>query len=123
MMYYKGTQLKAIDRNTDYQMENTSVGHLNRIGFRYKRSMSDAEDDVYEYSFPVYRYHLAVSLECRFLLWQQSNILKVDVFDSTTHAIYGPWYNDESGIHDEIKRIINKNIDKEMRYLHISVKN
>ena len=122
MMYYKGTDLKSIDRNQDYKIKDNSISNLHRLGFRYKRSMSDAEDDVYEYSFPVYRYHMAISLEARFLLWQQSNILKIDVFDSTTHAIYGPWYNDESAIHRDVKEVVNRNISKEMKRLNIDIR-
>lgn len=123
MMYYKGTNFKRVDKETEFKLNDTNIGNLNRLGFRYKRSMSDAEDDVYEYSFPVYRYHMSISLECRFLLWQKSNRLKVDVFDYTTHGIYGPWYNDNSGVHEEIIKIINKNILKEMKRLNITVKN
>lgn len=122
MMYYKGTNFKSVDKITRYQIKNPSTGHLNNLGFKFKRSMSDAEDDVYEYFFPVYRYHAAISIEARFLLWQQSNILTVDVFDSTTHGIYGAWYSDESGIHKEIINIINKNILKEMRRMNITKK-
>ena len=120
MMYYKGTHLKQYERDKEYQIDDTSRIHLIDLGFRYKPGMSDAEDDVLEYSFPVYRYHMSISLECRFLLWQQSNILKVDIFDTTTHGIYGPWYYDNSGIHQDMLEIINRNIGREMKRLGIT---
>ena len=121
-MYYKGTNFKDVDKITKYQIEDPSTTNLCNLGFRYKRSMSDAEDDVYEVFFPVYRYHAAISLEARFLIWQQRNTLTVDVFDTTTHGTYGPWYSDESGIQAKIIKIINKNILKQMKYMNITEK-
>lgn len=122
MMYYKGTNLKGISKNDIYKIDNPNIANLHRLGFRFRHNMSDAEDDVYEYTFPVYRYHAIISLEARFLLWQKSNILKVDVFDSTTHGIYAPWYSDNSGIHQEVIKIIDKNISREMRNIGVSLK-
>lgn len=117
MMYYKGTNFKRTDR---FKLADPSVRNITNMGFTYKRSMSDAEDEVYEYSFPVYSYHEAITLEARFLLWRNSNQLVVDVFDIPTHGIYGPWYLDESGIHKRIINIINNNIYKTMKRMNIT---
>ena len=116
MMYYKGTN---IDKETEYHMKNTNPEHLERLGFKYRKSMSSAEDNIYAYFFPVYRYHDAIALEARFLLHQESRVIKVDVFDSGTHGIYGPWYYDNSGIHGDLINIINSNIKREMRKMNI----
>lgn len=118
-MYYKGCDLN-IDRITKYYMKNTNSRTLEAYGFRYRRTMSDSDDSVYEYIFPVYRYHDSISLEARFLLHQESHTIVVDVFDSGSHGIYAPWYYDNSGIAERIVHIINRNIAKEMKKLHIT---
>lgn len=115
-MYYKGTNLTKYDA---YVMDESMLGRIKELGFYYKRGMSDKEDSVYEYVFPVYFYHNDISLECRFLLHYESRKVVIDVFDSGNHGIYGPWYYDNSGIHRLIIKKVNKNIRKEMTKLRI----
>ena len=117
-MYYKGT-IKKIHNCGRYIMKDTNPRKLDENMFRFRQSMSDAEETVYEHVFPVYRYHAAVTLEARFMLIKETGEIKIDVFDSGTKGIYGPWYNDESGIHEKIIGIINSNIAKEMKRLNI----
>lgn len=117
MMYYKGTNLKKTNK---YKIDPEMLNYLEDIGFRYRRSMSCEGDTVYEYFFPVYRHHEFVSLEARFVLHYEDCIISVDVFDAASHGIYAPWYYDPSGMTQKLVNIINKNIAKEMRRLHIS---
>ena len=116
MMYYKGTNLKKTD---EFKIDPYMLMNLDSLGFRYKKSMSSEGDNVYEYFFPVYSYHDAISLECRFLLHFEDQTISVDVFDTGSHGIYAPWYCDESGIYNKLLTIINRNIRKEMKRLHI----
>lgn len=117
MMYYKGTNSMRANK---YVINSDMLDHIDDIGFRYKKSMSSAGDTIYEYNFPVYRYHEFVSLEARFLLHYEERIILVDVFDAGSHGIYAPWYYDPSGISEKLVNIINKNIAKEMKKLHIT---
>jgi len=118
-MYYKGIDTLHVDKYTKYYMKGSKVRDLESLGFKYKHNMSDSENTVYDYIFPVYRYHAIISLEARFLLHRESGIVVIDVFDTNTHGIYGPWYYDPSGIYNKIIRIINRNILKEMKKMHI----
>lgn len=118
-MYYKGTDMKKFDKDKKYVMKDTNQYKLNMYFFRHVRSMSSDDETIYEHVFPVYRYHAAVTLEARLLLWQETGEIRVDVFDAGSKGCYGPWYYDESGAHDKINDIINKNIAKEMKKLDI----
>ena len=115
-MYYKGINLRKTDT---YIMDKSMMSHIKDIGFYYKRGMSSEGDTVYEYVFPVYFYHNDISLECRLLLHYESRNVSIDVFDTGSHGIYGPWYFDNSGIHRLIIKKVNKNIRRELTKLRI----
>lgn len=102
-------------------MTATNPSRLAGLGFRYKRSMSERGESVYEYVFPVYRYHTAIVLECRLLVISETGELTIDIFDSGSHGMYAPWYYDESGIHSKIIEVINNNIKKELHRMKITL--
>ena len=121
-MYYKGTGLKKYHRDEDYYMPDTSRDMLDRHDFRYRSSMSDSKESIYEHFFPVYRYHADITLEGRFMLVRETGKILVDVFDAGSKGIYAPWYYDEGDLHAYIIKIIDSNIEKEMKRLGIKKK-
>lgn len=115
-MYYKGINLKKYRKSGTYLLKDTSRKNLEANDFHFKRSMSDADETIYEHIIPVYRYHASVLLEARFLLIHETGEVRVDVFDSATKGVYAPWYREDS-IHSKINQIIDMNITKEMNKL------
>lgn len=99
-------------------MSNTSEDNLKKLGFRYDKLTSNNEYTNYIYRFPVYKYNSKTLLECKLTLNINTKIITVDVYQESG-LIYRQFYHSEYGSKEPIIEIINNNILKEFKKLHI----
>jgi len=100
-----------------YRLNNTSKYFLNSKGFRYCCKLSESEkENIYKKRFPVYKYFEFTLLEAEFTLNADSNDLIIDVMD-VGGGRYAPYYFDEYGTYEPLLEIINKRIDRELKYI------
>ena len=92
-------------------------------GFKYNRIFSGADEDAYTYRFPVYKYEDVCTLECEIIIFLQSGIAKLNVYDYNTRNMYAPFYHRSYGNFDKILELINKRINKELTRLNIKKAN
>lgn len=92
---------------------------LERYDWRYSKAMSDEETTIYTHRFPVYKYGITMLLDCEFILDVATNEVSINVYDSTSRGLYAPWYYTEYGNYNDILKIIDGNIEKEMKRLDI----
>ena len=105
-----------------YIKSNATKQWLLSHGFRYNRSLSDDESEVYTYRFPVYKYEKFTTLEGEFCIVLGNDEVKINVYDYGTSDRYAPFYYCEYGNYDAILRIIWRNIEKQLRNLEIDKK-
>ena len=96
--------------NEKYTKKNISKEWLCTNKFKYNRLLSDEENNVYTYRFPVYKYGDFVSLECEFSVFFETGEVRINVFDYNTRSRYAPFYYIENGIYNEILDKINDRI-------------
>jgi hypothetical protein len=101
-----------------YKINNLTIENLRNLGFRYSTLLSNDEEKIYIYRFPVYKYKNKTVLECELTVEINTNNIIVNVYNSH-HEIYTPFYNVEYGNFEPILDIVNKNINKEFRKLGV----
>lgn len=90
--------------------------------FRYNKSFSDKDTEVYTYRFPVFRYSIYITLECELRAIVGENKIQIDVYDCNTRDKYAPFYYCEYGDFDRILKTIEARIRKELNKLGISAR-
>lgn len=80
-------------------------------GFRFSRSLSDDENDVYTYRFPVFKYKKMIVLECELRVTLGEEKININVYDYNTNNKYAPFYHCEYGSYNEMLKIINEKIE------------
>lgn len=88
-------------------------------GFRFSRSLSDDENDVYTYRFPVFKYKKMIVLECELRVTLGEDKININVYDYNTNDKYAPFYYCEYGNYDEMLKIINDKIEYTLKKLAI----
>ena len=87
--------------------------------FRYNRSLSDNESEVYTYRFPVYKYDKFTTLECELYIILGEDRVRINVYDYGTYNKYAPFYYCQYGNYDTMLKTVWKNIDKKRKLLGI----
>lgn len=103
-----------------YIKKNISKEWLCANKFKYNRLLSDKENDIYSYRFPVYKYGDFVTLECELSVFSTTGEVRINVFDYNTRSRYAPFYHVEYGIYNEILDKINERILKQLKKFDIN---
>lgn len=105
-----------------YFKENVTKTWLASNNFRYDRSLSDEENNVYTYRFPVHQHNNIATLECELVIFMDGNsqsMVKVNVYESNTKEQYNPFYYIEFGKYDTLLKFVNKKIHEKLKELGI----
>lgn len=114
---------------TRYKKKNITKDWLLSSNFRYNRLLSNNEEEVYTYRFPVYKYNKFVTLECELQVIFGEDEIKVNLYDYGTNNKYAAFYYSEygnyskfmKGIYDKINQKLNNlGIERiETKWIHI----
>lgn len=113
-----------MDRLTDgkYVKRNVDKNWLIKNNFKYSSILSDENEDIYTYRFPVYKNGGFTILECEIAVCLNTENINVDVFEYGTRDRYAPFYYIEYGNYDVILQSIWNQINKELKKFDIKKK-
>jgi len=114
--------MKSILNNTYIKFDITKEW-LQLHGFKYNKTLSCDDNEVYTYRFAVYKYTYYIVLECELSIYLDTGEVKVNVFDCNTRSRYAPFYYMEYGKDNKVVEKINKIILKEINRLNIKIIN
>lgn len=100
--------------NNSYEMKDYTIKNLKNLGFYYNKKVSDNEKKCYSIRFPVVKYNTYASIEGEFTVDIDNGCVCINVYDLKGNY-YAPFYNHEYGNYNDILKIINKNIDKQLK--------
>ena len=101
-----------------YKMLYPSESKLIKFGFR---KVKNIDDDVWKYTFPVYKYNRKITtIEGAITVILPNGKVSLDVYSNG--STYAPFYNNEFGNYEPIMNIINSNILRELNKLNIKEK-
>lgn len=101
-----------------YKMNNYSKEFLQKHKFRYSNYLSDYDDEIYTYKFPVISYNKTTTIECEIAVSTITGIANVNVYNAGTRELYVSYYNRGFG-NCEIINFIDMKIDKKLKELGI----
>lgn len=107
--------------NNSYYKENITKSWLIKNGFRFNKTFSDENTEVYTYRFPVYRYEKMIILESEISVILGENGININVYEYNTNDKYAPFYYCEYGNYDTMLKIIWDKINKELRRLKVDI--
>lgn len=90
--------------------------------FRYSSKLSSSDESVYTYVFPVWKAGEIIALEAKITVTLETGEAIVDVYDSSFHGRYAPWYLKQS-YYEPLLGEIQKKIDSKLTWLHIKEDN
>lgn len=105
--------------NNIYIKPGLTKDWLNKNNFKYNRILSDNEDNVYTYRFPLCKNGYFVTLECELSCIESTGEIRVDVYNYGTRNKYAAFYCVEYGNYNTMLNSINKKIKNELRTLGI----
>lgn len=108
--------------NNKYIKRNVTKEWLAKNNFKYNNVLSDEENEVYAYRFPVHKNGFFTVLECEIAICFNSGEVNVDVFEYGTRDRYAPFYYVEYGNYDVMLKSINDKIENELKKLRIKKK-
>lgn len=100
--------------NKIYTKPGITKEWLNENEFKYNRTLSDSEDNVYTYRFPLCKNGYFVTLECELSCVESTGEIRVDVYDYGTRNRYAAFYCSEYGDYSVMLKSINKRISSEL---------
>lgn len=106
---------------TRYKKKNITKDWLLSNNFRYNRLLSNNEEEVYTYRFPVYKYNKFTVLECEFKVVLGEEIISINVYDYNTNDKYAPFYYCEYGNYDKMLKEINGKIESVLKRMKIQM--
>lgn len=109
--------MKRITKNT-YKMKDYSVSNLKSLGFHYNKEASDTDRKCYSLRFPVLKYNEHANIMGEVTIDTISSDIIINVYD-LKGKYYAPFYDRKYGGFDDILKIINSNIMKQLQYLKI----
>lgn len=92
---------------------------LNKNNFKYNRILSNNEDNVYTYRFPLCKNRYFTTLECELSCIESTGEIRIDVYDYGTKNRYAAFYCAEYGNYSIMLNCINKKINAELKKLGI----
>lgn len=95
-------------------MKDFSYNNLKALGFYFNNEVSDDENKCYSLRFPVVKYNSHASIMGEITVNTTNGYVSINVYNlKGTHYI--PFYNSDYGNFDDILKIINKNIIRQMK--------
>lgn len=101
-----------------YKMKDYSINNLKNIGFHFNKKLSDNENKYYSIRFPAVKYNYNTSIEGEITVNIEDGTIFINVYDLKGNY-YSPFYDHYYGNFDDILKIIDKNIDKQLRKFKI----
>lgn len=101
-----------------YIKTNISKQWLIQNGFRYNKSLSEDEFEIYTYKFTVHKYKSIPVLICELSIDLKTGTAIINVFDENDNMYY-PFYHINCGNYDPLIESINKKITKKLNTLGI----
>lgn len=95
---------------------------LNEHNFRYNRMLSDSEEIIYTYRFPLHKNGYFTTLECELTCIESTGEISVDVYEYGTRNRYAAFYCVQYGDYSPMLKTINKRINSELNKLQIQIK-
>lgn len=105
-------------RNVTYKIKDYSKDFLQRHKFRYNSYLSDYDDEIYTYKFPLISYNKTNTIECEISVSIMTGIVNVNVYNAGTRELYTSYYYREFGTY-EIVQSIDIKIRKKLEELGI----
>lgn len=106
------------DFENTYKMIAVNKDKLQSLGFKYSKSSSDSENELYIYRFPVSKYKKHSTLTCELLVELHSGDVIVNVYDNNDN-FYTPFYQNRCGNFHVMSIKIKKSIMKEFKKMEI----
>lgn len=104
--------------NVIYKINNCQKDFLQNHKFRYNEYLSEYDDEVYTYKFPLISNNKTATIECEISLLLTTGVVNVNVYNAGTKELYAPYYNREFGNY-ELLRTIDMKIDNKLKELWI----
>lgn len=104
--------------NITYKIRDYSKSFLQKNKFRYNSYLSDYDDEIYTYKFPLSSYNNVTTIECEISVSTITGVVNVNVYNAGTRELYTPYYNGEFGKY-EIIQSIDVKIKKKLEELGI----
>lgn len=105
--------------NNIYIKHNITKEWLLKNNFKYNRLLSDGEDIIYTYRFPIHKNGYFITLECELSCIESDGKIKIDVYDYGTRDKYAAFYYSEYGNYKPMIKAINNRIKSELKRLGI----
>ncbi len=109
--------------NSHYFKREITKDWLTNNGFKYSRMLSNADDTVYTYRFPIHKNGYFTTLECELSCIESTGEVSVDVYDYGTRNRYAAFYYTQYGDYSKMLKAINKRINAELKKLGIEKNN
>ena len=93
-----------------YKIEDNNFDNLKKLGF------TSLGDGIYIHNFPCYRWHGFVTITGRFVAYDDTKEIVIDVFQEDGRP-YAPYYSNEK---NNVLAIVRANIKKECEKCNIS---
>lgn len=101
-----------------YKMKNYSKAFLQSHKFRHSGFLSNSEEDIYTYKFPVHFWNKTPTVECEISVSATTGNTNINVYNSGTKELYAAYYYCEYGVNNIINQI-QERIVKVIKELNI----
>lgn len=102
----------------NYIKTDVSKYWLVKYNFKYNKSLSDEELDIYTYKFTIRKYKNIPVLICELSIDLKTGTTAINVYDENGNMYY-PFYHINCGNYDPLLESINKKISKKLNTLGI----
>ena len=104
--------------NITYKIKDYSKEFLQKQKFKYNSYLSDYDDEIYTYKFPLISYKKITTVECEISVSIMTGVVNVNVYIAGTRELYTSYYNREYGKY-EIMKSIDSKINNKLKELGI----
>lgn len=109
--------------NKQYIIPNPTKDKLLQLNFRYSKTLSNNDENIYILRLPICKYKKYTTLECVILTDLNTGMTSMGVFNSNINMIYPPCYNDNDNGYKSLLKIIEHKINKIISSIGIEEKN
>lgn len=104
--------------NVTYRIKDYSKEFLQKYKFKYSSYLSEYNDEVYTYKFPLNTYNKITTIECEIAVSVTTGVVNLNVYNAGTKELYASYYDREFG-NCELLKSIDMKIDKKLKELGI----
>lgn len=104
--------------NVTYKIKDYSKHFLQKHRFRYSSYLSEYNDEIYTYRFPLITYNKITTIECEIAVSVTTGVVNLNVYNAGTKELYASYYDREFG-NCELLKSIDMKIEKKLKELGI----